>query len=73
MVTSRDDFLLRHFESKRCVCGNLLGPRVDGARKKIDGRDVCDDCYFKAIGALVEQHPIHTPGRHGPGGQTDLE
>jgi len=72
-----DGFLLRRghsSEPKKCAkCGEPLEPRVDGERKKLDGKEICDDCYFEAIGAHVERHPIHTPIRHGSGGQTDLE
>jgi len=57
-------------EPKKCACGAALGPRVDSERKKIDGKEVCDDCFFDAIGAVVEQHPI---GHGGAGhGQSDF-
>jgi len=71
-VKSNCSFLRKDTEMKKCSCGQTLPPRVDGERKTIDGKEVCDDCYFDAIGAQVEKHPITTPGRHGHG-QANLE
>lgn len=54
-------------------CGEPMGPRVDGKRPTLDGKEVCDDCYHDELGSFVEKHPISTPGRHGPGAQTNLD
>lgn len=42
-------------------CTNELGPRVDGERQKIDGKEVCDDCYFDSFGEELEKYPILSP------------
>ncbi len=54
-------------------CGEPLGPRVDGNFQKIGGKEVCDDCYFRAHGAQIEANPIATPGLHGPGVAAHLD
>jgi hypothetical protein len=25
---------------------------------------MCDDCYYEALGKLIEEHPIGVPGTH---------
>lgn len=42
-------------------CKNELGPRVDGERQKINGVEVCDDCYFDELGDELENYPIMPP------------
>lgn len=56
------------FPAERCnVCGRFLAEfhpeevRITGKNKPI-----CDDCYFKAIGKVVEFHPVGTPRRRVP-------
>ncbi len=44
-----------------CGCGQPLGPRVDGVRVMISGKEVNDDCYFEKLGEFVERHPIRKP------------
>lgn len=41
-----------------CQCGEPLGPRVDGIRHTINGKEVCEDCYFDSLGKLVDEHSI---------------
>ena len=45
-------------------CTNELGPRVDGERQKIDGKEVCDHCYFGELGDEFEKYPILSPRLH---------
>lgn len=30
----------------------------DDAPHKVDGKPVCEDCYFRELGDLMERHPI---------------
>lgn len=45
-------------------CGEPFEPRVDGKRHTLGGEEVCDDCYFGAMGKEVEQYPIVKLGPH---------
>ncbi len=56
-----------------CGCGQPLDANDDELRLRIDGRLVRADCWYAAIGTVVEAHPIHTPGRHGPGVYAHLD
>ncbi len=51
----------------RCGCGKPLDVDDLDSCLKIDGQLVRADCWYEALGTLVEAHPIHTPGRRGPG------
>ena len=48
------------------TCPKCFKPfRSYEASYTIDGVRVCDDCYFGAIGELVERHPICSGIRRG--------
>ncbi len=32
----------------------------------VDGKQVCEDCYFKSWGKEIDEHPIGVPHRRGP-------
>jgi hypothetical protein len=34
-----------------------IHPDLEYTRHKIDGKNVCDDCWFNALGDLVEKYP----------------
>jgi hypothetical protein len=51
----------------RCGCGQPLDVDDIDSCLKIDGQIVRADCWFAAIGTLIEQHPICTPGIRGRG------
>lgn len=38
-------------------CTKPLGPRF-GEHNKIDGKPVCEDCYFDELGSELEKFPI---------------
>ncbi len=41
-----------------CECGEPLGPRLDGKRHTINGKEVCDDCYFDSFGQLADEYGV---------------
>jgi len=46
---------------KCAIGGEELHTAITGRQHTKDG-DVCDDHYFEALGALIEEHPIRTFG-----------
>jgi hypothetical protein len=47
-----------------CGCGKCadeLEPRNGEERPRIDGKEVNADCYYEALGDLLEQYPIIPP------------
>lgn len=56
-----------------CRCGQPFDYHPDESNQfSIDKVPVCSDCYYKELGDEIEKHPIHTPGRKGPGGIVDV-
>ena len=48
--------------SGKCAkCKVVLDYSTAEGRHEIDDRPVCDDCYFDALGELIEQFPIGRP------------
>jgi len=44
-------------------CKIPLQESVTGIRRTSDGRFHCSDCYFRELGAGLEEHPISMPRR----------
>jgi hypothetical protein len=66
-----DNGTLPKLSLNKCdICKENLPDHPDPPRF-IDKKEVCEDCYWKSLGDVLEQHPIHHPGRHGPGGISD--
>jgi len=38
--------------------------KCGGELKRIDGKPVCENCYFDELGRTVEMYPVSCP-RHG--------
>ena len=52
-------------QTERCaVCHQPIGGSHDGAPCRADGKTVDEDCYFRALGDFIEQHPIGIPRSH---------
>ena len=41
------------------ICERPIDTRIE--MNTMNSKPVCDDCYFKNLGKLVEQYPIHSP------------
>jgi len=48
------------------TCKKEIRTAITG-RHQISKGDMCSDCYYDALGALVEQHPILSPRVRHPG------
>lgn len=68
MLISSEQFLLERASRKknlagaqRCAtCSVALQETVTGCRPSENG-PVCSDCYFDALGAELDKHPIFMP------------
>lgn len=47
----------------KCDCGVSLDFMSDLSRK-VGDESVCDNCYFKELGSIVEENPIGHPRIH---------
>jgi hypothetical protein len=42
---------------RQCGCGHSLGSRINGEHEKINGVEVCEDCYYAHLGEDLELSP----------------
>ena len=59
-----------HNQCPRCKGRIDLGPDTGQPHRVTDrgkAEFICDDCYYDAVGELVEEHPIGVPHRRGRG------
>ncbi len=52
-------------EPEPASCGHVLDVMDKEGNYRIDGNQVCQDCYFECLGSEIEKHPIGRPTSHG--------
>lgn len=53
--------ILEHLMRDKRVC-SICKSHLDLQESRLtDLGEVCEDCYFEALGELIEQHPICSP------------
>lgn len=51
------------FRDRGAICCNKCGEKLDAIDlqdppRKIDGKQVCSDCWFGEFGKVLDKHPI---------------